>query len=242
MRGRGAVRRGRCRSLRIQGSRARASSPSWSASIASRGRRWYSCDSAAPARYRLLEPRYRFTRAARAAILELPATLAWAREHGLEVSGVELLLVALLAGQPSDIAVAALRRLELAGEPLARVTRTMHGSADVLRALAKAGRPSDRARALRGRSALELVWLWLEGKPGAREQVEWFCEAGSARASLRGNDVIALGVPAGPGVAAALDALRDACLDGVVSGRSAEEAFVRAWGRESVEQVFRKEP
>jgi tRNA nucleotidyltransferase (CCA-adding enzyme) len=192
--------------------------------------------------YRLLEPRYRFTRAARAAILELPASLAWAREHGLEVSGVELLLVVLLAGQPSDIAGAALRRLELAGEPLARVTRAMHGSADALRAVAKAGRPSDRARALRGLRPLELVWLWLEGKPGARAQVEWFCQAGSARASLRGHDVIALGVPAGPGVAAALDALRDACLDGEVSGRSAEEAFVRAWGRESAEHVFRKEP
>lgn len=191
--------------------------------------------------FRLLEPRYRFTRAARAAILGLPTARAWAREHGLEVAGVELLLVALLAGQPSDIAVAALRRLDLAGEPLARMTRAMHGGADVLRAGPKVERPSDRARALRGRSALGLVWLWLEGKPGAREQVEWFCEVASVRPSLRGNDVIALGVPAGPGVAAALDALRDACLDGAVNGRSAEEAFVRAWGRGNVEQVFRKE-
>ena len=52
------------------------------------------------------------------------------------------------------------------------------------------------------------------------------------RSSLRGDDVIALGVPTGPDVAAALDALRDAYLDGAVTGRSEEEAFVRAWSRD----------
>jgi hypothetical protein len=46
---------------------------------------------------------------------------------------------------------------------------------------------------------------------------------------LRGDDVIALGVPAGPGVAATLDALRDARLDGEVTERTEEEALVRAW-------------
>ncbi|MBM4442280.1 MAG: hypothetical protein FJ027_17825, partial [Candidatus Rokubacteria bacterium] len=53
----------------------------------------------------------------------------------------------------------------------------------------------------------------------------------AARATLRGDDVIALGVPPGPRVAAALEALRDARLDGEVSERSEEEAFVRAWAR-----------
>jgi hypothetical protein len=57
------------------------------------------------------------------------------------------------------------------------------------------------------------------------------------RAALRGDEVIGLGVAAGPDVAAALDALRDATLDGEVSGRAEEEAFVRAW----VERSSRKE-
>ena len=44
--------------------------------------------------------------------------------------------------------------------------------------------------------------------------------------------MIALGVPSGPRVAAALNALRDARLDGAVAGRSEEEAFVRVWVRD----------
>lgn len=181
--------------------------------------------------YRLVEPRYRFTRATRAAVLRLPATLAWVREHRLDVSAVDLLLVALLAAQERDTVTAALRRLDFSGEPLARIGRVVEDRDALAPALAACSRASDRARLLRGRSALALAWLWLSGDAAVRERLEWFRGAGSARATLRGDDLIALGVPAGPRVTAALDALRDARLDGEVTARGEEEAFVRAWVR-----------
>jgi len=181
--------------------------------------------------YRLLDPRYRFGRATRTRLVALPATLAWTRERGVDASPVELLLVALLAAQAREIAAAALRRLEISGEPLARITRALAGPAALADALTAATRASDRARVLRGRSALELAALRLDGGAGVRRQLDWFRDAGRARARLRGDEVIALGVPAGPDVAAALDALRDARLDGEVSERAEEEAFVRAWAR-----------
>jgi tRNA nucleotidyltransferase (CCA-adding enzyme) len=176
--------------------------------------------------YRLLDPRHRFTKAARAAVTALPATLAWAREHGVDVAPLELLLAALLADQPSDVAASALKRLEITGEPLARVTRALHDARALRRAVDGAARASDRARLLRGRSALDHAWLALNG---AQAHVAWFRGVDGARGALRGDDVIALGVPAGREVAAVLDALRDARLDGDVTERGAEEAFVRAW-------------
>lgn len=48
------------------------------------------------------------------------------------------------------------------------------------------------------------------------------------RPLLNGNDVIRLGVPAGPRIKELLGALQDAVLDGRVMGREAEEAFLYA--------------
>jgi tRNA nucleotidyltransferase (CCA-adding enzyme) len=49
--------------------------------------------------------------------------------------------------------------------------------------------------------------------------------------ALSGDDVIALGVPRGPRVGEALDALRDARVDDVVRDRDGEAAYVREWVR-----------
>jgi tRNA nucleotidyltransferase (CCA-adding enzyme) len=183
--------------------------------------------------YRLLDLRYRFGAGDRAAVVAVPAALAWAREAGLDVSAVELLLVALLAAQAPAVAATALRRLDLSGEPLARLGRAIEGGDALGRALDAAPRASARARLLRGRSDLELAWLGLRGGARARTHVARLRGAGGGRARLRGDDVIALGVAAGPRLAAVLEALRDAHLDGEVSGRAEEEAFVRAWARAS---------
>jgi hypothetical protein len=145
--------------------------------------------------------------------------------------------VALLADQPGDVAGAALRRLDLAGEPLARIGRAIAQRAALTAALAGASRASVRARAVRGRHGLELAAAWLAASPDGRRRLEAAHAATGARTALRGDDVIGLGVPAGREVAAVLDALRDAALDGEVTGRGEEEAFVRAWA----ERTSRKE-
>jgi tRNA nucleotidyltransferase (CCA-adding enzyme) len=182
--------------------------------------------------FRLLDPRYRFRRLTRARIAALPSALAWTRAHALDVAPVELLLVALLCEQEAAIVSSALRRLDFSGDPLARLTRAISEAPALADAVLRAARESARARVLRGRSALELGALALGGPETVRQHVAWFGEAGRTRAALKGDDVIALGVPAGPSVAAVLEALRDARLDGDVRARSDEEAFVRRWTRD----------
>jgi tRNA nucleotidyltransferase (CCA-adding enzyme) len=178
--------------------------------------------------YRLLDPRYRFGTTTRARVTAVPETLAWSRQHGLDVAPVELALVALLSKQGVEIVPSALRRVDLSGEPLARITRAIAEGPALADAVTRATRASARARVLRGRSALDLAALALAGTPAVRDHVAWFGETGRARAILKGDDVIALGVPSGPEVATVLEALRDARLDGELRERSEEEAFVRA--------------
>jgi tRNA nucleotidyltransferase (CCA-adding enzyme) len=182
--------------------------------------------------FRLIEPRYRFGRTQRGVVQALPAALAWVRAQRLEVSGTDLLVAALLAGQEADVAPAALRRLEITGARAAPIARVLDDRGTLARAVARASRPSDRARLLRDLRPLELAWLGLGGGDTTREHVAWFVETAQVRGALRGDDVIALGIAAGPVVAAALDAVRDARLDGAVAGRAEEEAFVRAWAQE----------
>jgi tRNA nucleotidyltransferase (CCA-adding enzyme) len=183
--------------------------------------------------FRLLDPRYRFTRASAAAVAALPSTLEWVRACGLRAAPVELAVLAVLAGQPLDVARAALARLGFSGDPLARLRRALETTADTLRALAAARRPSERARLLRDRAEVELAWLALAGPATARAAVAWFIERGRAvRPALSGDDVQALGVPRGADLARLLGALRDARLDGVVADGEAEAAYVRDWLRD----------
>jgi len=185
--------------------------------------------------FRLLDPRYRFDRRTAARIAALPVASAWSAAHGLRVTPVELALLAALGEQPRDVARAALARLGLAGEPLLRLQRAMETGRQTLQALGAAARPSERARLLRGRSDVELAWLALAGDDAGRGVVAWFVgHARGARPALDGDDVRALGVPAGAGVARVLAALRDARLDGLVEDRDGEVARVRDWLRQGV--------
>jgi hypothetical protein len=83
------------------------------------------------------------------------------------------------------------------------------------------------ARDLRGRDALELVWLWLRGDRAARLAVARFLGDAAVEPWLSGDEVIALGVPRGPAVRRVLDELRDGRLDRTVRGRAAARRHVR---------------
>jgi tRNA nucleotidyltransferase (CCA-adding enzyme) len=175
---------------------------------------------------RLIEPRYRFDHATAARVREVPAALRWSRAHDLAVEPVELLLVAVTAAQPPAVADAGLARLGLRGAPLDRIVRARHAVAP-----ATGGeRPSARAARWRARDDLTLAWLWLAGPADVRDELTWFVgQARGVRPALDGDDVARLGVPRGPQIARALTALRDARLDGRVSGEGDEERFVRAF-------------
>jgi tRNA nucleotidyltransferase (CCA-adding enzyme) len=179
--------------------------------------------------FRLLAPGYRWTAAARGAAGRLADTLDWARRAGLAPEPVELVLVAVLAGQRPGVPAAALDRLALQGEPRSRIERALAGGFPP----PGTGRPpSERARPWRGRSDLELASAMLLGDAATRREVAWFvAEARAVRPALRGDDVTALGVPPGPEVARVLSALRDARLDGTVVEQDDERALVRNWLR-----------
>ena len=180
--------------------------------------------------FRLLDPRYRFTRATGERIGALPSALAWSREHGLDVARLPLALMALLAGQPADVRSAALRRLGFTGEPLTSAARALETSSALAGRLAETPAGAQRGRLLRERTDLELAALWLVGDAAARTAVTWWVDtARRVRPVLRGEEVVELGVRRGPAVAEVLDRLRDRRLDGCGGDREAEIGYVRHW-------------
>jgi tRNA nucleotidyltransferase (CCA-adding enzyme) len=176
---------------------------------------------------RLLDTRWRLTRGTAARLAAVPVTLAWAAAHRL-VRPVVVAALALAGDQPPAVAEAMAGRLGLAGEPLHELRRALAAGPALAPRIAT-GAPSAAAHELRAASGADLVALHLAGG-AARERVEWWLTRGRDVApALGGDDVIALGVPRGPAVAAALAALRDARLDGRVVDRAAEMNYVRAW-------------
>ncbi len=182
--------------------------------------------------FRLLDPRYRFTRRTARLIAGLLDALDWARDRGVGAVPLELAALALAADQPRDVALAMLRRLAFVGEPLARLERALESGRTLAARVTAAASEGERARVLGDRSGVELAWLRLGGDRALRAHLEWFLErARHVRPALRGDDVIALGVPRGPAVARVLAGLRDARLEGRIAERAGETDFVRAWVR-----------
>jgi tRNA nucleotidyltransferase (CCA-adding enzyme) len=178
---------------------------------------------------RLIDPGYRFTARARRRLGELTEALAWARRRGLDADAVGLAALTILADRPASGVSAALGRLGLAGAPLAALARAHASTMELAGQLATAAAPSERARQLRGRTPVELVWLWLTGNLEVREALDWFAALDARGGALSGDDVVALGVPRGPAVARVLADLRDGRLDGALTSRAMEEEHVRQW-------------
>ena len=176
---------------------------------------------------RLLDPRWRLTRATSARLAAVPTTLAWTA--GRAVTRPLIVGALALAGdQPAAVAERMAGRLGLSGEPLSELRRALAETPALARRVG-AATPSAAGRALRGASGATLGALHLAGG-AARQRVEWWLARGRAvEPTVGGDDVIALGVPRGPAVALALTALRDAWLDGLVVDRATEMDYVRAW-------------
>jgi len=177
--------------------------------------------------FRLLDGRYRFTRLTVRRLRRLNQSLQWAGASGLDVRPLELVLAALLADQTAVVAGAALRRLAVTGDAYDRLERVV--TARLVAVTLRPGRaPSARARLLRGLHDLELTWLHLVGTGATRTALDWFVERGRwATPCLRGNDLLALGVPRGPAVARMLERLTAARLDGLVQDAAGERSYVR---------------
>jgi tRNA nucleotidyltransferase (CCA-adding enzyme) len=182
--------------------------------------------------FRLLARGHRASRAMRTWLQALPATLAWTHARGVPAPPLEVLAVALTADQPDDVAAATLRGLGLSGAPLARVRDARVTMPELRERLVRARRPSEAARAVREAGPTTSAWLHVSGGRASRARLERLVASGpDARPSLGGEAALALGVARGPEVAAVLDALRDARLDGEIRERAEEIDYVRSWLR-----------
>jgi tRNA nucleotidyltransferase (CCA-adding enzyme) len=122
---------------------------------------------------------------------------------------------------PAELA-ALLDKLAFDAEARDGVVAVTSGAGRLAEGLAAARSPSEIAAAV-GRARVELVAL--AGALGPEEQArEWLGRLRHVRLEIDGDDLIAAGVPQGPGVGAALGAALAAKLDGRVSGREAERA------------------
>lgn len=190
--------------------------------------------------FRIVDPRYRFTRRTAHAVAAFDETLAWTAAHGLPVAAFPLALVALVADQPHPVATAWLARLALRGEPLARL----------MSALREESQRSPRARGERGErrtsppssttgdrttgtvhiTPLELAARYLTGDAGVRARLDAeVAGMRTERGELRGDELIELGVPRGPAVGRVLDGIRVQRGRGEIADRAAEIDYVRSW-------------
>jgi len=180
--------------------------------------------------FRLLDPAYRFSSAARERIQALSELLEWGCERGVVLAPLPLALACLVGHLPVPVAERCLRRLALSGEPLARLLEACTQGPAVARRLDAhaAALASQRAAILRAQTTETLGFAWLVGSRFARGQIQWFLAEGRGiRPLLSGEDLLTLGVPKGPAVARVLHRLRDQRLDGQVSSREAEVRMVR---------------
>lgn len=182
--------------------------------------------------FRILDAAHRFSSRTARRVAELGRLLDWLRRHAIAYDALPLGLLALLASAPQDVAQRGLKRLALAGEPLARLTAALRDGPALAERLAREREapPSGRAALMRERPLESLAGAWLVGDAPARGQVEWFLAEGrTVHALLGGDDLLALGAARGPRMRELLDRLRDCRLDGLARTREEELALVRQW-------------
>jgi tRNA nucleotidyltransferase (CCA-adding enzyme) len=154
----------------------------------------------------------------------------WAKSAGLAVDPAELALLALTLGRPAEVVERSLDRLALAGEPRARIEAGALAGPLARRLEARRLPPSAVGALLEGAPEAAALAAWLRGRTRARRRIQWYLAHGRAvRPRLTGRDLLALGVPGGPRVGAALGMLRRRRLDGGASSLAEERALVKEW-------------
>jgi tRNA nucleotidyltransferase (CCA-adding enzyme) len=154
----------------------------------------------------------------------------WAKGAGVAVDPAELFVLALLAGRPAAAVGRGLDRLALTGEPRGRLEAGAMAGPVARRLEDLRLRPSAVDEALRAVPPTAVLSAWLRGGARARRRIEWYLAEGRAvRPRLTGGDLLALGVPRGPGIGRALAMLRRRRLDGAVGSLAEERELVKEW-------------
>ncbi len=154
----------------------------------------------------------------------------WARSAGVAVDPAELTQLALMLGRPAEVIERSLDRLALGGEPRARLEAVAVAAPLARRLEAARLRPSAVGEQLEAAPAAAALAAWLRGGPRARRRIQWYLAQGRAvRPRLTGRDLLAIGVPGGPRVGAALGMLRRHRLDGGAGSVAEERELVKEW-------------
>src|SRR6266852_9387574 len=154
----------------------------------------------------------------------------WAKSAGLVVDPAELSLLALTLGRSAEVVERGLDRLALAGEPRARIEAGALAGPLARRLEARRLPPSAVSELLEGAPEAAALAAWLRGGARARRRIQWYLAHGRAlRPRLTGRDLLALGVPGGPRVGAALGMLRRRRRDGVAGSLAEERELVKEW-------------
>ena len=154
----------------------------------------------------------------------------WAKSAGVAVDPAELGLLALTLGRPPRVVERSLDRLALAGEPRARLEAGVLAGSLARRLEAERLSPSTVGELLDAAPEAAALAAWLRGGARARRRIQWYLAHGRAvRPRLTGRDLLALGVPGGPRVGAALGMLRRYRLDGGAGSVAEERELVKEW-------------
>ena len=154
----------------------------------------------------------------------------WARSAGVVVDPAELALLALTLDRPAELVERSLDRLALAGEPRARLEAGALAGPLAHRLEAVRLPPSAVGELLEAAPEAAALAAWLRGGARARRRIQWYLAHGRAvRPRLTGRDLLALGVPGGPRVGAALGMLRRRRLDGGAGSVAEERELVKEW-------------
>jgi tRNA nucleotidyltransferase (CCA-adding enzyme) len=154
----------------------------------------------------------------------------WARSAGVAVDPAELVLLALALGRPAEVVERSFDRLALAGEPRARLEAGVLAGPLARRLEAARLPPSAVGALLQAAPEAAALAAWLRGGARARRRIQWYLAQGRAvRPRLTGRDLLALGVPGGPRVGAALGMLRRHRLDGRAGSVAEERELVKEW-------------
>jgi tRNA nucleotidyltransferase (CCA-adding enzyme) len=169
----------------------------------------------------------------RALFQEVEGALAWYELLYLEesVEGWRVYFLALMDQMSDTDLRAALKRLGFLPRDIQIWAVQKQGADRVLSRMSALSRmsPSQVYGALHGFSGETLVYMVAKTRDrGAKRQLSQFISRyQDIRPALTGNDLKAMGLRPGPVFRKTLDALRDARLDGKVTSREEEEAFVR---------------
>jgi tRNA nucleotidyltransferase (CCA-adding enzyme) len=154
----------------------------------------------------------------------------WAKSAGVAADPAEVAVLALTLGRPAEVVEQSLDRLALSGEPRARLEAGALGGPLARRLEARRLSPSAVGALLDGAPQAAALAAWLRGGARARGRIQWYLAHGRAvRPRLTGRDLLALGVPGGPRVGAALGMLRRRRLDGGAGSLAEERELVKEW-------------